>query len=401
MKRSVSRWIPAFLAPVLVAATAIGASMTAGADVSLPAKTASEVLQFINTNPDVAFSGEVTKTASLGLPPVNLLPNISQAAVDQMKKTLPKAMSDFIPKASVSGNLATILGLLSGTQQANVYYNGPSQARVQILDQMSERDFVVNGPDAWFYDATQQTVTHFKMTNAEKTQADNGLLTLFTQNASKLPFDVLSPSSIANYFLSQITPSTNVSVGTNALVAGRGVYQLTLTPKTSGTLISSVVISVDGSTGVPLAVTVNAVGQSAPAFSVAFNSINFAPSASSIFAFGPPVGATVQEIKAPSAPANDAGGNYVPTSADKAAAEAQIAKLKAEGWSAVVEIPQSQISAQSLASIESNPYFTNLTKAVSGGRVFTTSLFSILFTNDGRVFAGAVTTQKLLEAAVA
>ncbi len=366
MKRSISRWIPAFLAPVLVAATAIGVSMSAGADVSLPVKTASELLQFINTNPNISLSGEITKTANLGLPPVNLLPNISQAAVDQMKKTLPKAMSDFIPKASVSGNLATILGLLSGTQQANVYYNGPSLARVQILDQMSERDFILNGGNAWFYDATQQTALHYTVSDTDKSTSDAQLLNLFSQNASQLPFDVLSPSSIANYFLNQISPSTSVTVGENAQVAGRGVYVLTLTPKSEGTLVSSVTMSIDGATGVPLAVAVNAVGQSAPAFSVAFTSVNFAPSDPSMFAFTPPAGVTVEQLTTPTMWKNDVPPTSTPSDTDQAALQAEASKLRSEGWAAVLEIPASQVSSQELTSIEANPYFNNLTKQVVG-----------------------------------
>jgi len=356
-------------------------------------------LQFINTNPNIALSGEITKTANLGLPPVNLLPNISQATVDQMKKTLPKAMSDFIPKASVSGNLATVLGLLSGTQQANVYYNGPSLARIQLLDQMSERDFIVNGSDVWFYDATQQTVLHYGINDATKEQSDEQLLNLFDENSSQLPFDVLSPSSIANYFLNQIGPSTSVTVDQNALVAGRAAYELTLTPKTEGTLVASVSIAIDGVTGVPLAVDVDAVGQSAPAFSVAFTSVSFAPSDPSLFAFTPPAGAVVTQLTAPSAWKGSEQPSPAPSSSEVTAAQAEVTKLKAEGWSAVLQVPASQTLTNGLASFEANPYFTNLTKAVTGGRVFSTALFNILFTNDGRVFAGAVTTQKLLDAA--
>ena len=90
MKRSISRWVPAVVAPFVVATFAFGTSVASSAEVSLPAKTPSQILQFINTDPNVAFSGKITKVANLGLPAVNLLPNISQASVDQMKKTLPK-----------------------------------------------------------------------------------------------------------------------------------------------------------------------------------------------------------------------------------------------------------------------------------------------------------------------
>jgi len=399
MKRSISRWIPAIVAPVLVASFAVGSSVASSAEVSLPDKTPSQILQFINTNPNVAFSGSITKVANLGLPAVNLLPNISQASVDQMKKTLPKGMSDFIPKASVQGNLAIVLGLLAGTQQANVYYNSPSLARVQMLDQMSERDFVVNGNDVWFYDATQQTVIHHSVNSGEVTKDQSRLLSLFNENSSKLPFDALSPASVADYFLQQISPSTTVAAGKNVLVAGRGAYELTLTPKSTGTLVSSVSILVDGRNGVPLSVVVNAVGQSNPAFKVSFDSVSFGASAPSIFAFAPPTGASVQELAVPATGDHMDKQLQAPSAGDKAAAQAQFEQAKSEGWSAVTEIPTSQIPARELALLKSNSFFNVLTKPVSGGHIFSTTLFNILFTDDGRIFAGSVTKEKLLEAA--
>ncbi len=399
MKRSAVRWIPAIVAPLLVAGSVIGVSVSASAGVALPVKTPSQILQFINKDPNIALSGTVTKIANLGLPAVNLLPNISQATVDQMKKTLPKGMSDFIPKASAPGNLATALGLLTGTQQANVYYNSPSMIRVQMLDQLSERDFIVNGSDAWFYDATQQTALHYVISAADAANEQAKLQSLWNANSSKLPFDAMSPASVADYFLNQIGPSTTVTIGSNALVAGRGAYELTLTPKSDTTLISSVTISVDGTTGVPLAVVVNAVGQSNPAFQVSFDSVSFGTSDSSLFSFTPPVGVTVQELPNSLSVDQMNALNQPPSAADQAAAQAQFDKLKAQGWSAVVEIPASQIPTQELATIRSNSYFDVLTKPVNGGRVFSTALFNILFTDDGRIFAGSVTTQKLLEAA--
>ena len=77
MKHNLIRWIPAVLAPALVATTVLGFSVSANAAVDLPDKSASELLQFINTDRNIAFSGRVTKKAQLCLPPMNLVPDIS------------------------------------------------------------------------------------------------------------------------------------------------------------------------------------------------------------------------------------------------------------------------------------------------------------------------------------
>ena len=41
----------------------------------------------------------------------------------------------------------------------------------------------------------------------------------------------------------------------------------------------------------------------------------------------------------------------------------------------------------------------SLTQPVDGGRLLTTSLVSVFFADDGRVFVGAVTPERLLDAA--
>jgi outer membrane lipoprotein-sorting protein len=375
MKRNSVRWIPSIVAPALVAASVLVSTVSANANVVLPEKTASQILQFINTDENLAFSGSVTKIANLGLPSVGL-----------------------IPQSMVQGNVGTILGLLAGTQKANLYYNGPKSVRVQMLDDMSERDFIVNGQNVWFYDATKQTAQHvaFKATDTTE-QAESHAM--WNEKSAKLPFDVTSPAAIADYFLSQIDPSTTVTTGQNILVAGRGSYELVLTPKSTGTLIASVTISVDGKTGLPLAVAVYAVGQDAPAFKITFDSVSFSAPADSLFAFTPQAGVAVKELSQPADGKPSRHIEHQPTAAEQATQQAEMERLKAEGWAAIIDMPASKASTKQLDSLRSNAYFSQLTSAVSGGRIFSTALFNILITDDGRVFAGAVTKQKLLEAA--
>ena len=85
-----------------------------------------------------------------------------------------------------------------------------------------------------------------------------------------------------------------------------------------------------------------------------------------------------------------------------------------EGWSTVVVLPASASAgatggpavadgaddAKSLgARSEASEMLDSLTQAVDGGRMLTTSLVTVLFTDDGRVLAGAVTPERLLDAA--
>ena len=95
---------------------------------------------------------------------------------------------------------------------------------------------------------------------------------------------------------------------------------------------------------------------------------------------------------------SDKSGQSDPADAPTAADQAQMNSLQQASWSAVLQIPASQ-TASVLSAIEGNTLYTDLTKPVTGGRIFSTALLNVLITDDGRVFAGAVTKDKLLEAA--
>ncbi len=399
MKRNILRWIPAVMAPVLVAASAVGFSVSANAAIDLPDKSASQILQLINTNPDIAFSGRVVKKAALGLPPMNIMPDISQASIDQMAKSMPKEMMDFLPKASAQGELALALEFFAGVHTANIYVDGANKARLQVLDLISERNFIRNGSDLWFYDASKALVQHSVIDPAQEAQAKKDALGLFNANSAKLPFDATSPAAVADYFLSQAGKDTVFTVGKDAKIAGRGVYQITGAPRNAGSLVASVTISVDAATGLPLAVVVKAVGESTPAFEVGFESITFAKPDASNFNFVVPAGSKVEEVPVPTRDALEKlAAGKAPTAADKARAQAEAENLIAQGWSAVVEVPTDMVPAQ-ITQLKENALFAELTKPVAGGRIFSTTLMNVFIADDGRIFAGSVTQQRLLEAA--
>lgn len=399
MKRNVLRWIPAVMAPVLVAASAVGFSVSANAAIDLPDKSASQILQLINTNPDIAFSGRVVKKAALGLPAMNIMPDVSQASIDQMAKSMPKEMMDFLPKASAQGELALALEFFAGVHTANIYVDGADKARLQVLDLISERNFIRNGADLWFYDASKALVRHSVIDPTEEANAEKEALALFNANSAKLPFDATSPAAVADYFLNEAGKDTVFTVGKDAKIAGRGVYQITGAPRIAGSLVASVTISVDAATGLPLAVVVKAVGETTPAFEVAFESITFAKPDASNFNFVAPSGSKVEEVPVPSRDAVERlVAGKAPTAADKARAQAEAEKLIAQGWAAVVEVPTEMIPAQ-ITQLKENALFAELTKPVAGGRIFSTTLMNIFIADDGRIFAGSVTQQRLLEAA--
>ncbi len=404
MSRKSLRWIPALLAPVLVAGSVIGFSVQATAATDLPDKSAAQILQLINTNPDIAFSGRIVKKAAMGLPPMNIVPDVSESMIEQMKKQMPEEMADFIPKASAQGELALALEFFAGTHIANIYVDGPTKARLQVLDLLSERNYIRNGNDLWAYDASKAIAQHSVIDESEANKAQGQALALFNANSSKLPFDVTSPSAIAEYVLAQANVDSVITVGADAKIAGRGVYQLTITPRSNETLVQSATLSIDAATGLPLAARITAVGSDSPAFEVAFETITFATPAASNFDFTPPAGATVVEVALPTEAelrakaelAQRGSTDSLPTE-DELKAEALA--LKAQGWGAVAKVRGDQVPAEIAALIAENSLYLELTKPVAGGRVFTSTLLNIFIADSGDIYAGSVTVERLLKAA--
>ncbi len=399
MSRNRRRWIPAVLAPVLVAGSVFGFSVQANAAIDLPDKSASQILQMINTNPDIAFSGTIVKKANLGLPPMNIIPDISQSMVDEMSKKMPKEMGDFLPQASVQGELALALEFFAGTHRANIFVDGIEKSRLQVLDLLSERNFIRNGNVLWAYDATKSLAQRTTINEREVKNAENIARLLLAMNKSKFPFDYTSPAAVANYILNEASKYSTISVAADIKIADRGAYQITLTPKNNQSLIASATLSIDAATGLPLAARVMAVGQDGPAFEVAFESITFAKPDASNFNFTPPAGTRIIDIPAPTQADLMRELGKLPALPSESDAKAKLEDLIAQGWGAVVKVPAAQVPAELRRLQAENKLYTELTKPVSGGRVFSSTLLNIFFADNGDIYAGSVTVERLLAVA--
>lgn len=368
MKNSV-RWLPAIIAPVLIAAGAIAIPAVANAASTPPSKTAQQVLALIAGAKDAAYSGTVEQTSDLGLPQ---LPSVG-------------------PGSSSAGSDATsqVLDLLTADHTARVFVDGQTKQRLQVLDRLAERDVVRNGSDVWTYDSKAKTATHVTLT--PRTPGSHFSTPGATPGATP-DGESLTPAALAEKFVTAIQPSTKVSVTSTSSVAGRPVYQLELTPKAGSTLIGSVTLSVDATTGLPLKVVIDARGQKADAFTVGFRSIDFSTPAASLFDFTPPKGATVTTPKA-DRPAQDA--------APGAKAGAMKPSLTGTGWTSIVELPAGAAGSKlpGSASQSQSRLLDELTTSVAGGRALQTSLLSVLLTSDGRILIGAVPIASLEAAA--
>jgi hypothetical protein len=397
--RRLSRWIPAIAAPIAIGVAVVLVPLQANAAVDLPDLTPAELLEFAASSDVDALSGTVEQRSELGLPDLSGLTGAMGGGGS--------AGSDDFGHAGGGGDGASatdlddLISLATGAHTARVYVDG-SNARLQVLDRLAERNVYVSDEGAWIYDSAERTATHVTVDEAAldalkaeaEAHADEARARLEAEAGGQLP----TPEQVLDEALARLDESTEVSVGTDGRVAGREVYELVLEPRDDDTLVGDITIAIDGDTGVALAASVTARGGDEPAFSVAFTEVSFEAPDASVFAFTPPAGTAVTEHEVP-----------VPTAAELEQWKAQAESgahgegmprpvVHGEGWSAVVELPAGAAGAEGLGG-EASAMLQTLTEPVEGGRILSTSLVTVLLTDDGRVLAGAVTPDRLLAAA--
>lgn len=349
MIRNRKNWAPAAIAVGAIGAAALVAPLTASAAVDLPDKTPAEVLQLVGDSNVDAFSGTIEQTSDLGLPDLSAAASASASS------------SETDPPETAA------LELLTGSHTAQVFVNRPDQARIQILDQLAERNIIRNGNEVWIYDSEDNEAVHSTIPPGDQ----------HTE-----PESIPTPDDLAGIFLEKADASTEVSVGADRMVAGRASYELVFTPRTDETLVGEVSIAVDAETGLPLSVSVTARHDGATAFSTAFTEISYTAPDASLFHFAPPAGASVTDINRSDVQKRDVHDQ----SGSQTSHEAK-PTVTGSGWDAVVVVPSR--SGEVPAMLE------QLSAPVDGGRLLQTTLVNVLLTDDGRILAGSVSLERL------
>lgn len=438
--------VPAIGVPVAIAA-AVLVPMQATAAVDLPDKTVEELIEFAKASDVDAFSGTIEQRSELGLPDLGALTGgaggtggggmgPSGSGDDET--------GDVETDAAASATLEDLISLATGSFDAKVYLDG-EQARLQVLDRMAERNVYLGPDEAWFVDSETQTATRLTVpADADldaieadlEAEADRLADEAKAKAEAELPDgeQLPTPQQLLDRALDRLDETTEVSVGTDGRVAGRDAYELVLAPRTDETLVGEIRVAIDGENGAALAASVTARGASDPAFSTGFAEVSFSAPDPSVFAFEPADGFTVteEELPIPSAEeweqwkadaearaegddgvAPDAHGDLpepvvhgegwaTVVELDAAAAMAAIAEHRAEAGDAgdgSGDAAEAGASEEQLA--EASAALEALTTPVDGGRALQTSLLSVLITDDGRVLAGSVPVDALVEYAAA
>ncbi len=359
MTRLWLRWLPAVVVPAVIAAGALAGSFQASAADNLPTKTPEQVLAMVGADTVKAFSGTLEQTSELGLP--------------QLPAGVP----------SSSAGTASALDLLAAPHSARVYFDGPANVRVQVMDQLAERDVIRHGNDVWTYSSKDNAATHETLPAAG---ADG-------KTAPATP-QLQTPDLLAQRMLAALDSSTAVTVGQDTSVAGRPAYALVLTPRNADTLVGSVSIAVDSQTGMPLSVAVQARSQETPAFRLAFTDLLLQSPSADLFTFTPPAGAHITQRALPQHSGQLPHAEHAMPGGNSGSATPP-RTVSGTGWDTVIGLPATAVPADLTAS----PLLAQAARAVDGGRLLSTSLVNVLLTNDGRVFAGSVPLARLQAAA--
>jgi outer membrane lipoprotein-sorting protein len=367
--RPALRWlVPSAAAVLVVGGGAAAGTIAASADPSLPARSAAQLLVDVQTARIDGLSGTVVETADLGLPSLS----------------------------GLGDGGAAISKLVAGSNTARVWYAGEDKARVALTGTLGETDLIRNGSDVWVWQSRDNSAQHLTV---PADAAGHG--------PTALPGDLPStPQEAADAALAAIDPTTAISTTGAASVAGRDAYELVLAPKDTASLIGQVRLAIDAERHIPLRVEVYAKGANSPALRVAFQQISFSVPDAQQFAFNPPPGAKVTTQK-PSDVAKVP--DKARRAADKAArpggkATAADRKVVGTGWTSVLvaKLPAGDSAAKGTEGAQVQGLVQALPKVTGtwgSGHLLTSSLFSALITDDGRVLIGAVAPEKLYEAA--
>ena len=358
--RRALRWLVPAGAAGVVALLASGV-LSASANTNLPPRSAAQLLAAVGNSKVAGFSGTVVEKASLGLPE---LPDLGGAS---------------------SSGSANVLGLLSGSHTVRVWYAGENRQRIALLDKLGEQDLFRNGRQVWQWNSDTRTATHMTLPSGADVRTPDTLPSI-------------TPDEAAQQALSLIEPSTTVTTDRAAVVAGRAAYVLVLTPKDSRSRISSVRISVDGKTMVPLGVQVYAKGSDRAAFDVAFTRFNDSVPSDDNFNWTPPPGASVKQ-----APATKHVAAGLP--AGKSLPAGSSMSTIGSGWTTVVKVTGVPSLTELGKAGNTAGLLVGVLPQVKGswgtGRLFQSSLVTALITTDGRAFVGAVDPVVLEQAAAA
>lgn len=413
-RKAVRYGVPVAIAGVAAATVGLVPALADAGDPDLPKITAEELVAKMAKSDVQHMSGTVKVSTDLGLPSLPGSgsggggPFGSSGGDGSRGQDHGQGKDEDKSGAAPQDKLAE---LAAGEHTLRFAADGPDRQRLSIVEDAAEYSLVHNDRDLWGYDSGSNSAWHAKAPEDGKRGGKSG--------RAKLP-DV-TPQQAAKQALKATEKSSTVSVDGTAKVAGRDAYQLVIKPKNApDTTVDSIRVAVDADNGTPLKFTLAPKEGGKAAVDVAYTKVDFGKPSADGFDFKPPKGAKVTEEKPGEkhggkhgGPGGDHGGKPDLSGAGldvlgKGVSDwGKVAKIKAPGDAAgALDLGKGQGKkggedggARASQLLDS---FTDEVKGDFGtGRVFSTRLVNALITDDGTIYAGAVTKDGLVKAAEA
>ncbi|MEU0738409.1 DUF2092 domain-containing protein [Streptomyces sp. NPDC006134] len=397
-RRRAARYVvPVVVTGVAAATIGLVPALADSGDPDLPDITAQQLIEKIAGSDVQQLSGTVKISTDLGLPDLGGL-------VGDMAGGMASGSAGQGDGGSAADPSAKLTELVSGTHTLRVAADGPDRQKLSLLENAAEYSLIHDGKDVWGYDSESNEVYHATVPETADGRA---------KERREVP---ATPRDLTEEALKAVDDTTSVTVDGTAQVAGRDAYKLLIKPRQEGSTIGAISVAVDASTGLPLKFTLTPASGGAAVVDAGFTQVSFAKPPASTFDFTPPEGAKVTEggeaDQAPGAPRAEGktGGGPDGDLGGDLAKGADGLKVIGEGWNAIASfdtggqgLPAASAGGDLGESGALGGFLGSFGDEVSGkfgsGTVFTTRLVNALITEDGKVYAGAVTKDALVKAA--
>jgi len=386
-RRKAARYVvPVAVVGVAVATIGLVPALADSGDPDLPKITAQQLIEKIAKSDVQQLSGTVKISTDLGLPNLGGL-----------ESSFASGLADDGDGSSADPT-SKLMELTSGTHTVRVAADGQDKQKISLIEKAAEYSVIHNGDEVWAYDSASNEAYHAKgvddASSGEKAAPKEAPAT---------------PKEMAEEALKAVDDTTSVTVDGTAQVAGRDAYKLLIKPKQSGSTVGAITVAVDAKTGVPLKFTLTPAKGGAAVVDAGFTKVDFSKPAASTFDFTPPKGTKVTEddgdhgeLKTPkSAPKSDEDFTEGLEGLDGLDGLTTIG----EGWNSIAEFDTGGegMPSGSSGNGDIGGFLGSLGDHVTGkfgsGTVFSTRLVNALITDDGKVYAGAVTKDALVKAA--
>ncbi|GGX73259.1 LolA family protein [Streptomyces fructofermentans] len=392
-RRRAARYVvPVAVLGVAAATIGLVPAFAGSGDPDLPDITAQQLIEKIAASDVERLSGTVKISTDLGLPDLGGLGGALGGAAGGAGS------------GSSADPSSKLMELASGTHTLRVAADGEERQKLSLLDDAAEYSVIRNGDEVWAYDSASNEAYHVK-----DSAAGSG-----RKAPEEKPEDVpATPQDLAEEALKAVDDTTSVTVDGTMRVAGRDAYKLLIEPKGSGSTVGTISVAVDSRTGLPLKFTLTPASGGAAVVDAGFTKVDFTRPAASTFDFTPPKGAKVTQGDEPASEGRTGGPGgkdraerALPDAGAHPGEEFEGLKVIGKGWTSIARIEGEGgegLPSEKSGGGDAGRFLDSLGDHVSGkfgsGTVFSTRLVNALITDDGTVYAGAVTKEALVKAA--